>query len=120
MRTIRILSLASAAVAVFLAHPAQAQDVLIHLHKLGDTLSIRNAPVTIDHAIEAKTDTNRIARIPDLEDGGHVIEATAPGYLFLFDNFNSGSDIKQPLEIEMFPDHGKSKVGPQVKSTPPT
>jgi hypothetical protein len=118
MRTSRILSLACAAVAVFLAHPVQAQNVLIHLHKLGDTLSIKNAPVTIDHAIEARTDTNGIARIPDLEDGGHVIEATAPGYLFLFDNFNSGSDIKQPIEMEMFPDDGKSNVGPKVNSTP--
>ena len=119
MRTTRIISLTCAAVAVFLARPVQAQDVLIHLHKLGDTLSIKNAPVTIDHTIEAKTDTNGIARIPDLEDGGHVIEATAPGYLYLFDNFNSGSRIKQPIEIEMFPDNGKSHAGPQVNSTPP-
>jgi hypothetical protein len=118
MRTTRIFSLASAAVAVFLAQPVQAQDVLIHLHKLGDTLSIKNAPVTIDHTIEARTDTNGIARIPDLEDGGHIIEATAPGYLFVFDNFNSGSGIKQPIEIEMFPDNGKSNVGPEVTSTP--
>src|ERR1043166_8955617 len=118
MRTPRILSLTGAAAAVFLAHPVQAQDVLIHLHKLGDTLSVKNAPVTIDHAIEARTDTNGIARIPDLEDGGHVIEATAPGYLFLFDNFNSGATIKQPIEIEMYPDNGKASVGPQVNSSP--
>ena len=118
MQTTRILSLACAAVAVCLAHPVQAQDVLIHLHKLGDTLSIKNAPVTIDHAIEARTDTNGIARIPGLEDGGHVIEATAPGYLFLFDNFNTGVGIKQPIEIEMYPDNGKSNVGPKVNSTP--
>jgi len=119
MRISRILSLACAAVAVFLAHPVQAQDVLIHLHKLGDTLSIKNAPVTIDHAIEAKTDTNGIARIPDLEDGGHIIEASAPGYLFTFDNFNVGSSIKQPIEIEMVPTNGKPTVGPKVNSTPP-
>ena len=119
MRTTRILSLACAAIAVLSAHPVQAQDVLIHLHKLGDTLSIRNAPVTIDHTIEARTDTNGIARIPDLEDGGHIIEATAPGYLFLFDQFNVGSNIKQPIEVEMYPDNGKSTVGPQVNSTPP-
>ena len=67
MRTTQFLSLACAAVVMFLAHPVQAQDVLIHLHKLGDTLSIKNAPVTIDHAIEARTDTNGIARIPDLD-----------------------------------------------------
>src|ERR1051326_6121686 len=119
MRTPRILSLAGAAAAVFLAHPAQAQDVLIHLHEVGDTLSVKNAPVTIDHAIEARTDTNGIARIPDLEDGGHVIEATAPGYLFLFDQFNAGSNIRQPIEVEMYPDNGKSTAGPQVNSTPP-
>ena len=118
MRTTRILSLACAAMAVFLAHPVQAQDVLIHLHRQGDTLSIKNAPVTIDHTIEAKADSNGIARIPDLEDGGHIIEATAPGYLFLFDQFNVGSDIKQPIEIEMVPDNGKSTVGPKVNSTP--
>jgi len=114
----RILSLACAAMALFLAHPVQAQDVLIHLHKLGDTLSTKNAPVTIDHTIEARTDTNGIVRIPDLENGGHIIEATAPGYLYLFDNFNSGSNIRQPIEIEMFPDNGKSNVGPTVNSTP--
>src|SRR3954471_11944203 len=107
VRTTRIFCLACAAVAVFLARPVQAQDVLIHLHKLGDTLSIKNAPVTIDHVIEAKADSNGVARIPDLEDGGHIIEATAPGYLFLFDQFNVGADIKQPIEVEMIPDNGK-------------
>ena len=119
VRTTRILSLAGAAVAMFLAHPVQAQDVLIHLHKLGDTLSIKNAPVTIDHVIEAKADSNGIARIPDLEAGGHIIEATAPGYLFLFDQFDAGPDIKQPIEVEMIPDNGKVQTGPQVNSTPP-
>jgi len=118
MRTTRILSLACAAMAVFLAHPVQAQDVLIHLHRQGDTLSIKNAPVTIDHTIEAKADSNGIARIPDLEDGGHIIEATAPGYLFLFDQFNVGSDIKQPIEVEMIPNNGKANAGPQVNSKP--
>ena len=47
----RILSLAGAAAAVLLAHPVQAHDVLIHLHKTGDTLSIRNAPITIDRQV---------------------------------------------------------------------
>ncbi len=118
MRTTRILSLACAAAAMFLAQPVQAQDVLIHLRRQGDTLSITNAGVTIDHVTETKTDTNGIVRIPGLEDGGHIIEATAPGYLFLFDQFDVGSDIKQPIEVEMIPTNGKSTVGPTVNSTP--
>ena len=118
MMSTRISSLAGAAVAVLLAHPVQAQDVLIHLHKTGDTLSIRNAPITIDHAIEARTDSNGIARIPGLEAGGHVIEAMAPGYSFLFDNFNTGPGIAQPIEIEMFPYNGKSDTGQKVNTTP--
>src|ERR1044072_5502587 len=78
MRIGRILPLAFVAMTVFLAHPAQAQDFLIHLRRQGDTVSIKNAPVTIDHVIETKADSNGIARIPDLEAGGHILEATAP------------------------------------------
>jgi hypothetical protein len=105
--------------AVFVAQPVQAQEVLIHLRRQGDTLSIKNAPVTIDHVIESKTDDKGIARIEGVEDGGHIIEATAPGYLVLFDQFDVGPDIKQPIEVEMIPNTGKTTTGPTVNSAPP-
>jgi hypothetical protein len=108
MRIGRILCLACAGVAMLSARPAGAQDVRdvrIRLHKAGDTVSIRNAPVVIDHTIEAgRTDSAGTVLVRDLEDGGHIIEAVATGYLSMFDNFNSGPDVRQPVELEMVPD----------------
>ena len=107
MRIVRILHLACIGVAMVSARPARAQivrDVVIHLHRAGDTLSVRNATVTIDHTFEAgKTDSTGKLKIFDLEDGGHVIEGTADGYNPLYDTFNSGPTIKQPIEVEVFP-----------------
>src|SRR5690348_10778983 len=86
---------------------ARAQDtreVAIRLHRAGDTVSIRGAAVTIDHTIEAgNTDSAGIVRVPDLPDGGHIIEVVARGYQAYFDNFNSGANIKQPIQLELLP-----------------
>jgi hypothetical protein len=105
MRILRILCLSAACTAFFSARPADAQsarDVVIRLHKAGDTTSIRDAPVTIDHSIEAGvTDSAGRVRVPDLEDGGHIVEAIAVGYESMFDTFKSGPDVKQPIELEM-------------------
>jgi hypothetical protein len=105
MRIVRIVCLACAGIAILSAHRADAQDardVVIRLHKAGDTVSIRNAPVTVDHIIEAgTTDSTGRVRIPDLEDGGHIVEAIATGYEGMFEAFKSGPDVKQPIEFEM-------------------
>ena len=105
MRTIRILFVTCAGAAIFAAQTAHAQgtrDVVIRLHKAGDTLSIKGAPVTVDHVIEAgTTDATGRVKIPDLEDGGHIVEVTATGYESIFDNFNSGPDVKQPIEFAL-------------------
>jgi hypothetical protein len=106
MRIVRILCLASAA-AVLFAHVAGAQDtreVAIRLRRAGDTVSIRGAAVTIDHTIEAgNTDSAGIVRVPDLEDGGHIIEVVARGYQAYFDNFITGANVKQPIQLELLP-----------------
>src|SRR5678809_75423 len=89
--------------AVLAAHAVGAQDtreVLLRLHRAGDTVSIRGATVTIDHTIEAgNTDSAGIVRIPDLLDGGHIVEVVARGYQAYFDNFVSGENIKQPIPV---------------------
>jgi hypothetical protein len=89
------------------AHVAGAQDirdVAIRLHRAGDTVSIRGAAVTIDHTIEAGyTDAAGIVRVPDLEDGGHIIEVVARGYQSYFDNFVTGANIRQPIQLELLP-----------------
>jgi hypothetical protein len=107
MRIVRVLCLASVGAAVLSAHVAGAQDtreVVLRLHRAGDTLSIRGAAVTIDHTIEAgNTDDAGIVRIPDLLDGGHIIEVVARGYQAYFDNFNSGAGMPQPLQLEILP-----------------
>src|SRR5439155_18861348 len=65
---------------------------------------IRGATVTIDHTIEAgTTDSAGIVRIPDLLDGGHIIEVVARGYQAYFDNFNSGAGVQQPIQLELLP-----------------
>ncbi len=107
MRTVRVLSLASFAAALLSPRAAGAQDireVVIRLHRAGDTVSIRGAAVTIDHTIEAgNTDAAGIVRVPDLEDGGHIIEVVARGYQAYFDNFKTGADIPQPIQLELIP-----------------
>jgi len=107
MRIVRLLCLASVGAAVLLARVAEAQDtreVVIRLHRAGDTVSIRGAAVTIDHTIEAgNTDAAGIVRVPDLEDGGHIIEVVARGYQAYFDNFVTGARIPQPIELELLP-----------------
>jgi hypothetical protein len=107
MRIVRVLCLAFAAGAVLSARVAGAQDtreVMIRLHRAGDTVSIRGATVTIDHTIEAgNTDAAGIVRVPDLEDGGHIIEVVARGYQAYFDNFNTGAKIPQPIQLELLP-----------------
>ena len=107
MRIERVLCLAAVCAAVISAHVAGAQDtreVAIRLHRAGDTLSIRGAVVTIDHSIEAgTTDAAGIVRVPDLEDGGHIIEVVARGYQAYFDNFTSNANSKQPIELEILP-----------------
>ena len=107
MRIVRVLCLASVGAAVLSARVAGAHDtreVAIRLHRAGDTLSIRGAAVTIDHTIEAgNTDSAGIVRIPDLLDGGHIIEAVARGYQAYFDNFVSGANVEQPIQLELLP-----------------
>jgi hypothetical protein len=77
---------------------------MLRLHRAGDAVSIRGASVTIDHTIEAgMTDSAGIVRIPDLLDGGHIIEVVARGYQAYFDNFNSGPNVQQPIQLELVP-----------------
>jgi hypothetical protein len=107
MRIVRALCLASLCAAVLSARVAGAQgtrEVLIRLHRAGDTVSIRGATVTIDHTIEAgNTDAAGMVRVPDLEDGGHIIEVVARGYQAYFDNFVTGPNVKQPIQLELLP-----------------
>jgi hypothetical protein len=107
MRIVRVLCLASVGAVVLSARVAGAQDtreVVIRLHRAGDTVSIRGAAVTIDHTIEAgNTDAAGIVRVPDLEDGGHIIEVVARGYQAYFDNFTTGANVKQPIQLELLP-----------------
>jgi hypothetical protein len=88
------------------AQSAGAQvETVFHVHKTGDTLSVPNAVVTIDHIIEAgKTDAHGNVRVSDLEDGGHIVEISAPGYQYIFDQFDSGPTIRQPIELDVAPD----------------
>jgi len=93
------------------------RDVLIRLHRAGDTASIRGATVTIDHTIEAgTTDSAGIVRVPDLLDGGHIIEVVAHGYQAYFDNFTTGASVPQPIQLELLPvlpsDTAKAKGQP--------
>jgi len=80
------------------------REVVIRLRRAGDTLSVRGAAVTIDHTIEAGyTDSAGVVRVPDLEDGGHIIEVVARGYQAYFDNFTTGANVKQPIQLELLP-----------------
>lgn len=107
MRIVRALCLASLGAAMLSTTGAGAQgtrEVMLRLHRAGDTVSIKGAVVTIDHTIEAgNTDSAGIVRVPDLEDGGHIVEAVARGYQAYFDNFKSGANIPQPIQLELLP-----------------
>ncbi|MEP6692902.1 MAG: hypothetical protein ABJD07_17220, partial [Gemmatimonadaceae bacterium] len=107
MRIVRVLCMASVGAAVLSARVAGAQDtreVVLRLHRAGDTASIRGATVTVDHTIEAgHTDSAGIVRIPDLLDGGHIVEVVARGYQAYFDSFNSGANVSQPIQLELLP-----------------
>jgi hypothetical protein len=107
MPIVRALYLASVGAALLSAQSATAQDtrdVAIRLHRAGDTTAIRGATVTIDHTIEAgATDSAGIVRVPDLLDGGHIIEVVAHGYQAYFDNFTTGASIPQPIQLELLP-----------------
>ncbi len=105
MRITHALYLVSAAAGMLLARPAHAQDartVVLRFRKAGDTVAIRNAQITIDHTIEAgNTDSLGMIRIPDLDDGGHIVEAVARGYQAYFDKFKSGPNERMPIELEI-------------------
>jgi hypothetical protein len=92
------------AAGILLAHPATAQDsrtVLLRFRKAGDTtVAIRNAQVLVDHTMDAVTDSLGIAKIADLEDGGHIVEVVAKGYEAYFDNFVSGPG-PMPINLEI-------------------
>ncbi len=107
MHIARIVTLASITLTMLSARTARAQDtrdVAIRLHRAGDTTSIRGATVTIDHTIEAgTTDSAGIVRVPHLLDGGHIIEVVARGYQAYFDNFTSGANVQQPIQLELLP-----------------
>jgi hypothetical protein len=107
MRPVHLLSLASAA-ALLLSHTVAAQDartVTLRFRKAGDTtVVIRNAEITVDHTIEAgKTDSLGMVRIPDLDDGGHIVEAVALGYQAFFDKFTSGPNVRMPIDLDILP-----------------
>ncbi len=99
------LALTALLLLLLLAPPATAQDartVVLRFRKAGDTVAIRNAQITIDHTIEAGvTDSAGMVRIPDLEDGGHIVEAVARGYQAFFDKFTSGPNIRMPIDLEI-------------------
>jgi hypothetical protein len=107
MRIVRVICVPLLGAAALLAPVAGAQDtreVVLRVHRAGDTVSIRGAAVTIDHTIDAgNTDSAGIVRIPDLEDGGHIVEVVARGYQAYFDNFKSGVNIPQPIQLELLP-----------------
>ena len=105
MKITHALYLVSAAAGMLLAGEAHAQDartVILRFRKAGDTVAIRNAQITIDHTIDAgMTDSLGIVRVPDLEDGGHIVEAVARGYQAFFDKFTSGPGVPMPIDLEI-------------------
>jgi hypothetical protein len=107
MRNVQVLCLAfvcATAVSARVANAQSGRDVVLHLHRAGDTASIRGAVVTIDHTIEAgNSDSAGIVRVPDLDDGGHIVEVVARGYQTFEDNFNTGANIPQPVQLVLLP-----------------
>lgn len=114
MHITHALSLAAVAVGMLLAPRADAQDartVVLRFRKAGDTVAIRNAQITVDHTIEAGvTDSLGMVRIPDLEDGGHIVEAVARGYQAFFDKFTSGPNERMPIDLEILAVPAATKV----------
>lgn len=104
MRALYLAFIAAATLSAGVAGAQDTREVALRLHRAGDTVSIRGAAVTIDHIIEAgNTDSAGIVRIPDLEDGGHIIEVVARGYQAYFDNFTSGASVPQPIQLALLP-----------------
>jgi hypothetical protein len=105
MKIAHALYLTSAVAGLLLARPTHAQDsrtVVLRFRKAGDTVAIRNAQITVDHTIEAGvTDSLGMVSIPDLEDGGHIVEAVARGYQAFFDKFTSGPNVRMPIDLEI-------------------
>jgi hypothetical protein len=99
------LTIASLVAGLMASAPASAQDsrpVTLRFRKAGDTVAIRGALITIDHTIEAGvTDANGTVTLPDLEDGGHIVEAVAKGYQAFFDKFTSGPGVRMPIDLEI-------------------
>jgi hypothetical protein len=120
MRIVGVLCVAFVGHALMSARVAGAQevrDVMLHLHRAGDTLSIRGAVVTIDHTIEAgNSDSAGNVLVPDLDDGGHIVEVVAHGYQTFETNFNTGANIPQPVQLVLIPilasDTAKAKGQP--------
>jgi len=104
VRALCLLFVGAMALSTRIVGAQDTREVVIRLHRAGDTVSIRGASVTIDHTIEAgNTDSAGVVRVPDLLDGGHIIEVVARGYQAFFDNFNSGANVKQPIQLELLP-----------------
>lgn len=104
MKIVHSLLLAAIA-CMALSAPIAAQDartVILRFRKAGDTVAIRGAQITIDHTIDAGlTDSLGIVRVPDLDDGGHIVEAVARGYQAFFDKFTSGPTVRMPIDLEI-------------------
>jgi hypothetical protein len=106
MRIVRVLCLGLVGHALLSAGVAGAQtrDVTLHLHRAGDTTSVRGAVVTVDHTIEAgNSDSAGNVLVPDLDDGGHIVEVVAHGYMAFEDNFNVGAKVPQPVQLVLIP-----------------
>ncbi len=41
--------------------------------------------------------------VPDLDDGGHIVEVVAHGYQTFEDNFNTGPNLPQPVQLVLLP-----------------
>jgi hypothetical protein len=111
--------LAFVGAAVMSARVARAQggrDVVLHLHRAGDTMSVRGAVVTIDHTIEAGNSDSAGNVLVPLDDGGHIVEVVAHGYQGFETNFNTGANIPQPVQLVLIPilasDTAKAKGQP--------
>ena len=108
MRTLHdlIATTAAAALVAATAAPAAAQDaartIVLRFHKQGDsTVAIRGGTVTIDHVMEVgNTDADGKVQVPDLDDGGHIVELVAKGYQAFFDNFTSGPRSPSPIQFD--------------------
>jgi hypothetical protein len=112
-----VVLLAGAAGAASVAGAQDSRDVVLHLHRAGDTTSVRGAVVTLDHTLEAgNTDSAGNVQVPDLPDGGHIVEVVAHGYQSFEYNFNTGARIQQPIQFELIPilasDTAKAKGQP--------